>query len=461
MFRKLAELLQPLLVPPPAYTVADAVFTFHPEQLSRWLEEVWANNGITSWSNVIASTPLGNGNIVAMTLLPGATLFPSGVNTPTTGPVAFPLPLGYNNPSNNPSTDLGTSGPMLWDHLFYAYLVESTGIVEIMAEVVRRYVTGESLPIPNINTTAWVRGTEDLFFRDPPLFRVGSLTSQLRPDARINRRNVYWRMFGVDLPHPLGGVAGQPWKITAGPASNVRFLEMWNELLRQVWMAIENQKNTSGSNPTDDSYLSYLCKTIGEMLRLRRRGGALAREEFTYVCMMNWFHLAVEYDSQVIVDLSATAGTSRGNPADRLEAVGQRVGIAPSRQARELFELADLVSPLMWAFELGFFDDPSQAFLLYKLTDLPAGLTPIIADTMNRIIDLWQSATGERVKDLAVTQRKVQMPARPAQPTKVLPGPLVPPAPAPKAPAAHAAPVAHATAAAPATNGFHRPVSQV
>lgn len=453
MFRKLAELLP---APQTGTTVADEVFTFHPEQLNRWLEAVWANNGITAWSNVTPSTPLGgNGDIITMTKMPNLdVLFPSGVNTPATGTAPFPLPLGF----NNGRAALGTSGAILWDHLFYAYLVESTGIVEIMAEVVRRYVTGESLPIPNINTTAWVRGTEDLFFRDPPLFRVGSLTSQLRPDARINRRNVYWRMFGVDLPHPLGAVAGQPWKITAGPASNVRFLEMWNELLRQVWMGIENEKNKVGSNPTDNSYLSYLCKTIGEMLRLRRRGGMLAREEFSYVCMLNWFHLTVDYDSQVIVDLSATAGANRGNPADRLEAVGQRVGIAPSRQARELFELADLVSPVMWAFELGMFDDPSQALLLYKLTDLPVGITSIIADTMNRIIDLWQSATGERVKDLAVTQRKVQMPTRNAQPTKVLPGPLVPSAPTPKAPAAHAAPTAHGTGT---RNGFHRSVPQV
>jgi hypothetical protein len=40
---------------------------------------------------------------------------------------------------------------------------------------------------------------------------------------------------------------------------------------------------------------------------------------------------------------------------------------------------------------------------------------------MNRIIDLWQSATGERVKDLAVTQRRVQAPLQSAQPTRLLP----------------------------------------
>ena len=42
MFRKLAGLLKGQTF----LTEADAVFTFHPEQLSRWLEEVWANGGI-------------------------------------------------------------------------------------------------------------------------------------------------------------------------------------------------------------------------------------------------------------------------------------------------------------------------------------------------------------------------------------------------------------------------------
>ena len=59
---------------------------------------------------------------------------------------------------------------------------------------------------------------------------------------------------------------------------------------------------------------------------------------------------------------------------------------------------------------------------------------------MNRIIDLWQSATGEPVKDLAVTQRRVQAPARLAQPAKLLPGGLVPQP--PTAPSTNGQPVA-------------------
>lgn len=414
MFRKLAQRLSTATTG--ELTPADRVFTFHPEQLSRWLDEIWAEGGIAKWDSVIAQQKLPLDDIIKMTKLPAGLLTSSGVNKPPplTATGSYPLPFGYNPPA------IGLGEAFVWDHLIYAYLIESTGITEILAEVVRRYVTGESLPTPSIATTAWVRATEDLFFRDPPLFRIGSVVSQLRPDARVNRRNVYWRMFGLDLPHPPTGIQGQPWKESAGAAANTRFLELWNELLRQVWLGIENEKNSSGSNPTDSNYIAYLCQSIGEMLRLRRRGATITREEYYSVCFQSLLHLTVEYDSAVVTDLSATANVG-GNPADRLEVIGRIVGIAPSRNSRELFELANLMSPIMWSIELGLFDQLTQAELLFKLHDLGSGVSPIIAETMNRIIDLWQSATGQNVKDLAVTQRKPQAPARSAQPTRLLP----------------------------------------
>jgi hypothetical protein len=47
--------------------------------------------------------------------------------------------------------------------------------------------------------------------------------------------------------------------------------------------------------------------------------------------------------------------------------------------------------------------------------------------------DFVQSATGGPIRALAVTQRRAQGPTAPAQPTKLLPGGLVPTAPAPSA----------------------------
>jgi hypothetical protein len=418
MFRMLARLIaDPDLTHPAAVPDASTLFATHPIQLSRWLEEAWAGGGIANWPAFgTQNVALGDPAAAARLQLPNGLRddgLRSGVVSPGGGPVIPPV--------FGPPPALGDGLILAWDHLIYAFLLESTGIVEIFAEVLRRYVVGETLDAPSIDTLVWARASEELFFRDPPLFHIGGLTSQLRPNARTIRRNAYWRMFGSDLPHPLPGAtaAEQPWKRDAGAVANTRFLELWTELLRQVWMGIENDRNQVGANPTDPSYVAYLCQTLGEMLRLRRRGGMLAREEFSAVTALSWFHLTVESDTAVVHDLRATAGAT-GNPADRLAAIGQRVGIAPARHARELFELADLVSPVLWFIELNQFSTPAQAETLFRIFGV---LNPVVARTMIRIVDLWQSATGERIKDVGIRGAQPTAAGRAAQPTRLPAGP--------------------------------------
>jgi hypothetical protein len=116
--------------------------------------------------------------------------------------------------------------------------------------------------------------------------------------------------------------------------------------------------------------------------------------------MLSWFHLTVETDTAVVQDLRATADTG-GNAADRLAGIASRVGVTLPRQTRELFDLADLLSPILWFIELGRFNSAAQARVLY----LTSGGSNPIAEDMLRLIDLWQSATGRRVKDLSVVDR--------------------------------------------------------
>jgi len=87
--------------------------------------------------------------------------------------------------------------------------------------------------------------------------------------------------------------------------------------------------------------------------------------------------------------------------------IGQRVGITPPRQAREYFEMAEPISTLLRFVELGTFDDAAGAELLYK------GATNVRRD-MNTVIDLWQSATGDPLKEVAV--RVAAQPRTSAQP---------------------------------------------
>ena len=65
-------------------------------------------------------------------------------------------------------------------------VIESTGVYEILAEVTRRYVIGETLEPPSVKTEQWLRSTEELFFSQPPPFHIVSLDSRFRPDQRVS-----------------------------------------------------------------------------------------------------------------------------------------------------------------------------------------------------------------------------------------------------------------------------------
>lgn len=392
MFRNLASILED------AGGAREQVFLIHPIQLSRWSDEVW--RGIAAIPPLPIGSPpgptpvLGSADIVDALDLPQQPdpppplLLPSGIVVdPTIDPPA--VTVDQWDERIGPQSAAGGVG-LVWDHLSYAYVLESTGLIEIFAEVVRRLVVGETLGQLTAPSVKWLRATEELFFRDPPLYSITGVVSELRPQARVNRRNAYWRMFGQDLPHhlpPRWDGAGQAWKADTGGV-NVDFRAKWSELLRQIWLGLENNRNTSGANPTDLNYIALLCRTLRDMFNDRRRGGLLAREEFAYVSVLSWFHLTLESDTPIVIDLKAQATS----PAERLALLGHRVGMQPAQRARELFDMADSVSGFLRAIEVGSFDDAAQAAALVDNTTA-LGLE------MREIINQWQSATGERIKE--------------------------------------------------------------
>lgn len=369
------------------------VFLIHPVQLSRWLDEAWAGARIAPpipGSAGRAAPFLGSTQIVDALRLPDQPnpplLSPSGID-PARPVTEWDERLG-------PGTFAEAQCAVIWHHLIYAYLIESTGAFEVFAEVLRRAVIGESLGELSAPSVEWVRATEELFFRDPPPFTIASVVSQVRPHSRTNRRNAYWRMFGMDLPHTVpekwgGPAAFADWKAGLGTGVNSDFRAKWNELLRQVWLGIENSQNASGANPADASYIAMLCRAIKDMLRTRRRGGALAREEFAYVSVLSWFHLSLDNpDSPIVADLKAQASS----PAERLSSLATRVGMTPAARSRELFELAEPMSRVLRAIELGLFDTDTAATAFFTTG------SPVRTEMVN-IINNWQSATGERVKE--------------------------------------------------------------
>jgi hypothetical protein len=419
MFRVLARLLNDPTLTIPGAGYSTRVFEIHPLQLSEWLEQAWTfGRAVASWLGPPAGQLpyLGNPDIIQALEIPDQPdhvltlgFLRSGIPSSATQ-----IPGFYSAPApGEPISGHSTVG-LPWDHAIYAMIIESTGVYEILAEVTRRYLVGETLEPPSLATERWVRSTEELFFRDPALFRITGIASQFRPDMRITRRNLYWRLLGMDLPHPLPHghqvpVADQPWKRDVGIA-NVRFHELWIELLRQVWIAYENRNNTSGTNPIDPAYIAEICRYLKDMLVMRRLNGQLAREEFVAVSWMSWFHLTVESDTPLVTDLRAQGA----DPYDRLVKIGERVGMKPSPRGWELFQMADLASTLLRFIELGAFDSIAAAETLYT------GNTALQRDVI-RIIDLWEMATTDQIKDQGVrTAAGTGQPQRHAAPARSL-----------------------------------------
>jgi hypothetical protein len=338
------------------------VFAFHPMQLSRFLEQVWANR-------------------------PPATTLPSAPGLEVPGALA---------------TQEATSGvplpasPLLWEHLIYAYMVENTRAYEIFRRVLEEYLYGERLGTPSMATQQWLRTTEQLFYGPDPPLQIFALTSFLRPDIRAARRNTYFRMFGMDLNH--GTDDNRPYPYPRASASNTNFVSIFEGLLREVWRGIENFRNSSGPADTDDTAIANYARELDDMLSVRRTGGNLAREELLHSSAMSWFDLTLQFDSPVVVDLEAQANSRE----ERLLRIGQRVGLPAHSRSGQYFKLADNMSFILRNVELGQFSTPANAQILYTPSP-PAPFPAVVSNAMQEIIRDWSIATGREMKTRPVS----------------------------------------------------------
>lgn len=356
------------------------VFALHPMQLSRFLEEVWTSR-----------PPVGT--------LPSATgLQVPGVLAPVEATSGVALP----------------ALPAIWEHLIYAYMVENTRTYEIFRRVLEEYLYGERLGTPSDDTQTWLRTTEQLFYGPDPPLQIFALTSFVRPDIRAARRNAYFRMFGMDLNH--GTDDNRPYPYPRAAASNTNFVSVFEGLLREVWRGIENFRNTSGPADTDDTAIANYARELQDMLRVRRTGGNLAREELLHSSAMSWFHLTLSFDSAIVGDLEANANS----PEERLLRVGQRVGLPAHSRSGQYFRLAENMAFILRNVELGQFSTPGTAQTLY-IPAPPAPFPAHVANAMQEIVRDWSLATGREMKTRPVSivppqPRPIRPAARPIRP---------------------------------------------
>ena len=371
MFRQLARLYEQNLGLPgspaqQAQSAAELVLSLHPMQVSRYLEE--------SWSASTGTLTLPREEI------PGSLV-----------PQERDSGVDRNMPPGVPNLPAGTYpfAPAVWDHLIYAYMIENTRVFEIFRRVLEEYFTGELLDVPTPASNLWLRTTEALFYHDASPLNIFSVGSWIRPDVRAARRNAYFRMFRMDLNH--GTTDNRPYPYAKPPASNVEFVATFEEFQREVWRGIENFTNTSGPRPTDNAAIANLARALYDMLRVRRRNGNLLREELAFVSTMSWFHLTLLYDTPIVVDLKSQAPSAE----ERLEKIGERVGVPAHSKSHSYFHLAEAMSPILRAIENADFNTEATAPTLYS----PGP----IRRRMMEIITHWSIATGRDMKARKVT----------------------------------------------------------
>lgn len=295
------------------------------------------------------------------------------------------LPVGAQNRLALAMIRAGLAAPKAagfgWFHLIYAYLLENTRMYELFGRVIRAFNDGETLGIANANTRVWVSTTEAVFYRQQRAHDhafPSTLTSDERADGRAIRRNAYYRMFGMDLNH--GTDDNKPYPYEKPTASNKDFVAILEDLLRQIWIAIENDGTTT-ADPTDEAEIEQLARRLRVMLTNRRLQGTLAREEFGAVATLDWLRLAVSFNSDVVNDLRATAASE----AERLKKIAERIGLPAHGKSDDYFELAGPMSGLLQGIESGSLSDRAT-FLNYQPID--------------NIINHWSRATGKVLKHL-------------------------------------------------------------
>jgi hypothetical protein len=297
----------------------------------------------------------------------------------------LPAPLPVTNPANRLFPN--------WGHLIGAYMVENTGIVEIMRRLLTDWTADERLPFATLETQYWMRTTEELFFTSPNPF-FNTLASSIRPDSAAIRENAYQRLLGMGLSFRRSTGTSLP----SPRIANSGLVPTLERLLYEVWRGYINRLNANNENLTDRQAVADLVADLREMLLARRTNGTLMREEFMAVATLSWFHLTVEHNTLVVENLNAQAESS----GDRLRKIAALVGMQPSRATDAYFRLADPLSALLILIE----DTALEVVGVEKLYD---GVFPNFTNMIQSIVSNWEKATGRPIKD-ANAVRTLQMP---------------------------------------------------
>lgn len=307
-------------------------------------------------------------------------------------------------------------------HLIYAYLIENTRITQIMERLIYLYQHDEVLGIAssgntvNQNAFQWISNTENLFFKTLSNTSYRNTSGNLRPNPEANRRNAYYRMFGMDLAfgEPTGG-KGTDYSYFKAKTANKEFIFLVEQFLAEIWQAYINAQNTSGANTTDYQRIIDMAIKLREMLMARRGASGfislqnyrfmnLSKEEFSSVGFMSWLFFIISYNSPLVTFLGCQANTA----SERLINIGKKVGIDAHNKSQALFDMAAPMATLLRQIEFGTFELSTPVLWIRRVIEsqTPSGAAPIAtAQQAAALLDLltiinnWEKATGHRIKN--------------------------------------------------------------
>lgn len=295
-------------------------------------------------------------------------------------------------------------------HLIYAYLVENTRIAQIFEKLLQMYMQDEKL---NKATTKenklafkWMMNTESLFYKNLSNTSYRNITSQFRGHPEANRRNAYFRMFGMDLAFG-DWTTDNSINYHKAEFNNKPFIILFEKFLSEFWQAYTNANNQVGPNTTDSFIIVDTARKIQEMLMSRRttetnlnnyRYFNLSKEEYSSVVMMVWLFEAISYESPIIQFLRCNGGS----PGERLINIGNKVGLNAHSKSEGLLEIAPAMNTLLRRIELRDYNDEAAVNIIIKseANGLPnSDPNRAALNDLLRIVNNWEKATGHRIKN--------------------------------------------------------------
>ncbi len=292
-------------------------------------------------------------------------------------------------------------------------MLENTRILQIFERVLEKYQQDEDLGITQTplqqEVYQWIVNSERLFFTDEGE-GPRNLRSLIRPSYDANRRNAYYRMFGIDLAFGDGSsTSGGTIPYFRAKASNQQFISLFEKYLAEVWQGYINARNISGPNTSDANNLVELAIQLQELLAARRGGRPgggtniyagrnLSQEEYASAILLTWFTFIISANTPVVQFLNCQSSTI----GERLLKIGEKVGVPAHSRCQALFEMAGPAANILTLLETGgYLNTPANVQTMLSSLN-PGTLISIDSDNMNYfllVINNWEKATGHRIKN--------------------------------------------------------------